>query len=504
MHVPSLTFSYSAGIVVSRPDRKDLLAYLSGETSNSTCIDKSAPIELPVPLTDVKSLAGDSSSEHAASAQTNQSSAEDGPSAAKMLKPNDLDIQKAKEKFSEQLDARGISARKQIASSASVAVAGASGSLNSSLAETLSIEKIAEIKAKRLQQKKNTIIDPESEMAKDGSDGTSIASGPSILHQFDSDRTREIQSRERIWRDRTTILQSTGKNFAKSIFPILNTIKVKEEGGPVNRKPASGSSLPLPPASSHSTPVTGALPGSRLTTPSLPAAAAQQQYNRYDQERFSRHDAAIGSGFRIDTTGTYHGLTLKSVTESTATPQPAAAVRPPIASLSPQIPAGQKKRTSKTPIIIIPATPTSIITMTNAKSILQDLKYADPDPNQRDSEVLIQRKKADGTFVPYRIIDNANKLAPADWDRVVAVFVQGPAWQFKGWPWQGNPVEIFSRIKAFHLKFDEAKLDANVAKWSVHVITLSRNKRHLDRANMLDFWAALDAFMMKQKPHLRF
>jgi len=30
-------------------------------------------------------------------------------------------------------------------------------------------------------------------------------------------------------------------------------------------------------------------------------------------------------------------------------------------------------------------------------------------------------------------------------DRVVAVFVQGPAWQFKGWPWDSNPVEIFSR-----------------------------------------------------------
>ena len=29
-------------------------------------------------------------------------------------------------------------------------------------------------------------------------------------------------------------------------------------------------------------------------------------------------------------------------------------------------------------------------------------------------------------------------------DRVVAVFVQGPAWQFKGWPCD-NPVDIFSR-----------------------------------------------------------
>lgn len=29
-------------------------------------------------------------------------------------------------------------------------------------------------------------------------------------------------------------------------------------------------------------------------------------------------------------------------------------------------------------------------------------------------------------------------------DRVVAVFVMGPAWQFKGWPWNGNPVDIFT------------------------------------------------------------
>jgi len=32
-------------------------------------------------------------------------------------------------------------------------------------------------------------------------------------------------------------------------------------------------------------------------------------------------------------------------------------------------------------------------------------------------------------------------------ERVVAVFAQGPAWQFKGWPWGGNPVEIFQRSK---------------------------------------------------------
>lgn len=51
----------------------------------------------------------------------------------------------------------------------------------------------------------------------------------------------------------------------------------------------------------------------------------------------------------------------------------------------------------------------------------------------------------------YRVIDSPQKLAPADWDRVVAVFVMGPAWQFKGWPWNGNPVEIFVQGKFIFL-----------------------------------------------------
>lgn len=59
----------------------------------------------------------------------------------------------------------------------------------------------------------------------------------------------------------------------------------------------------------------------------------------------------------------------------------------------------------------------------------------------------MQRRKEGGLTVPYRVIDNPQKLTNADWDRVVAVFVMGPAWQFKGWPWDGNPVDIFSKSK---------------------------------------------------------
>ena len=90
--------------------------------------------------------------------------------------------------------------------------------------------------------------------------------------------------------------------------------------------------------------------------------------------------------------------------------------------------------------------------MYNAKEILQDLKFVSNEEkraagSKRENEILLQRRKDGGFTVPYRVIDNPQKLTNADWERVVGVFVMGPAWQFKGWPFDGNPVEIFSKGK---------------------------------------------------------
>ncbi|KAM6124453.1 LOW QUALITY PROTEIN: parafibromin [Pterocles gutturalis] len=318
-----------------------------------------------------------------------------------------------------------------------------------------------------------------------------------VLLIAEVDVTRDIVSRERVWRTRT-ILQSTGKNFAK-YFCNSQSVKAREEGRAPEQRPAPNTA-PTDPTLRNKQPI--------------PAA-----YNRYDQERFKGKEET--EGFKIDTMGTYHGMTLKSVTEGASarkTQTPAAQPVPrPVSQARP--PPNQKKG-SRTPIIIIPAATTSLITMLNAKDLLQDLKFVPSDEKkkqgcQRENETLIQRRKDQmqpgGTTVsvtvPYRVVDQPLKLMPQDWDRVVAVFVQGPAWQFKGWPWllpDGSPVDIFAKIKAFHLKYDEVRLDPNVQKWDVTVLELSYHKRHLDRPVFLRFWETLDRYMVKHKSHLRF
>ncbi|CAL8370708.1 unnamed protein product, partial [Boreogadus saida] len=254
-------------------------------------------------------------------------------------------------------------------------------------------------------------------------------------------------------------------------------------------------------------------PSARSKQP-VPAA-----YNRYDQERFKGKEET--EGFKIDTMGTYHGMTLKSVTEGASARKAQAPVLQPVPRpVSQARPPPNQKKGSRTPIIIIPAATTSLITMLNAKELLQDLKFVTPEEKkkqglQRDNEMLLQRRKDQvqpggatlSVTVPYRVIDQPLKLAPHDWDRVVAVFVQGPAWQFKGWPWllpDGSPVDIFAKIRAFHLKYDEAKTDPNVQKWDVTVLELSHHRRHLDRPVFLRFWETLDRYLVKHKAHLRF
>ena len=77
--------------------------------------------------------------------------------------------------------------------------------------------------------------------------------------------------------------------------------------------------------------------------------------------------------FKIDVTKTFQGASLKSVTEGVSTGRKTVeqkTSRP----ISDARPTPNNKRTSRTPIIIIPAATTSLIQMINAKDILQDQK----------------------------------------------------------------------------------------------------------------------------------
>ena len=77
-------------------------------------------------------------------------------------------------------------------------------------------------------------------------------------------------------------------------------------------------------------------------------------------------------------------------------------------------------------------------------------------------ERTIGREKA----VPYEVTD----VEPAhrrDWDRVVAVFCSGKAWQFKTWPFRGaasgDLLDTFQRVLGVYLYFQDQTVEATGA-----------------------------------------
>lgn len=502
--------------VVHRPDRKNLLAYLKGEQQTSSGIDKNAPIPpLRLSVAEIYKKDNQSSSDPQPSTSSqssnhqNQHDSVSGDRSNSMAKkrPHDPEVEKkVREEFAARLYEPSNKKLATIIPTESTEKSGDTSAESSAAINKFGAEKIAALRAKHLAVKRTTIIDADSEVGKSGPGAADPTKESDLIFAMDSDPAKLIKSKEKPWRTRASILQSQSKNFAKTVLPLLDVLYKSDDP---NRKPRS--QMASMPADAQM---------------NLYNSQQQQQqtiqrnaYNRYDQERFVKLDIGVEidtkksfvSGVASGIPG-YNGQSQQSTSGRPAThPAPSAngssRTHPDTVDGRSKIltPSRPMKRQSTVPIIIIPATTTSLINMYNAAAVLQDLTYSEGASNKpRDSEILIQRKKSDGTHAAYKILDNPIKLDAEDWNRVVAVFVQGPAWQFKGWPWGGSPVEIFSRIKGFHLKWDESKLDDNVAKWNVHILELSRNKRHLDKANLLKFWSSLDAFMIKYKSFLKF
>lgn len=80
----------------------------------------------------------------------------------------------------------------------------------------MSVEKIAAIKAKRLAKKRTTIKGHDDDIGQE-------YEYKAIL-ELDVDITKQIMARERQWRTRTTILQSTGKVRQYSVKNQLNYV----------------------------------------------------------------------------------------------------------------------------------------------------------------------------------------------------------------------------------------------------------------------------------------
>ena len=149
---------------------------------------------------------------------------------------------------------------------------------------------------------------------------------------------------------------------------------------------------------------------------------------------------------------------------------------------------------AKVPIIIVPAATTSLITLYNAKQFLGQGGFQ-PSESLRSQgkpkqpiEIQRQSVRDPKTNVRFHIVDDVKLVK--NWDRVVAVFVTGQNWQFKGFKWK-TPVEILANIQGFHCHWGDEPVVNNIKKWRVLYMPIMKTMRHNDRGEVINFWKKL-------------
>ncbi|KAJ3261511.1 accessory factor associated with RNA polymerase II [Boothiomyces macroporosus] len=139
--------------------------------------------------------------------------------------------------------------------------------------------------------------------------------------------------------------------------------------------------------------------------------------------------------------------------------------------VKPQKPVEKKKIV---PIIIVPAASQSLLTLYNAQQFLIDQKFISSEEIRQKGEkkpmqLTITRDPKKHAISKFLVLDSIDTMKDKDWNRVVAVFTCGQEWQFKGWKWD-KPVDIFSRVLGFSLKFQDEPPSGSLSQWNVKIL----------------------------------
>ncbi|KAK9370807.1 RNA pol II accessory factor, Cdc73 family-domain-containing protein [Lipomyces kononenkoae] len=147
------------------------------------------------------------------------------------------------------------------------------------------------------------------------------------------------------------------------------------------------------------------------------------------------------------------------------------------------------------PIILLSPSASSLLTMSNIKDFLERGTYVTAPPSSSAVNIqMINRTSNRLGQVRFVVVDSCERFKPDYWDRVVAVFTTGQAWQFKLYKWH-NPHELFQRVKGFCVTFSGDPVPESVRAWNVDVVQVDKVHRFRDRETVEGLWDVLEKWM---------
>lgn len=180
-----------------------------------------------------------------------------------------------------------------------------------------------------------------------------------------------------------------------------------------------------------------------------------------------------------------------------------------VPSNSPSLSMHQKPSKRPDPIILLSPSASSALRVSNVRSFLEGGRYEPPESASTATMLNIMRLMP--SIDPARpmrfiLVEGPENFKPEYWNRVVAVFTTGQAWQFKNYKWS-NPNELFKHVLGIHVGWRGDQPPDNVRNWGHRVQSFAVDKwrdpaapgadtsRFRDREVMETIWKQIEVNM---------
>ncbi|KAH0352476.1 CDC73-domain-containing protein, partial [Aureobasidium melanogenum] len=160
------------------------------------------------------------------------------------------------------------------------------------------------------------------------------------------------------------------------------------------------------------------------------------------------------------------------------------------------------------PIILLSPSASSLLRLSNVKSFLMDGVYTPPTSTTSTTLNILHVNRVMPSIEPTRplrfiLVESPDNFKPDYWNRVVAVFTTGQAWQFKGYKWS-QPAELFSHALGVYVGWRNELLPDTIKGWGRGVLNVgidayregqTAQQRWRDRETVEEIWSAIEASM---------
>lgn len=171
---------------------------------------------------------------------------------------------------------------------------------------------------------------------------------------------------------------------------------------------------------------------------------------------------------------------------------------------TPSRPAGRRPD----PIILLSPSASSLLRLTNIRSFLEEGRFVPAEgPGTGTNMLHVSRTMRDidpSRPVRFILVEGPEQFKPEYWNRVVAVFTTGQAWQFKSYKWPAPP-ELFKHVLGVYVGWKGDRVPDAVVGWGHRVVTFGVDRwregvgaegaRFRDNEVVEGIWRAIEGSM---------